>query len=100
MAGQGTVSIKAYEKPLGFEEVPNGSLTPAATALAPPAHTNIAYIQVEGGAVRYRDDGTDPVVGTGMLLPDGAILEYAGDLSALKLIEESGAPKLNVSYYK
>lgn len=99
MAGQGTVSIKAFEKPLGFEEVPNATLA-APTKLNPPSHTKVAYIQIEGGAVRYRDDGTDPAVGTGMLLQDGAVLEYSSDLSALTFIEESGAPKLNVSYYE
>ena len=99
MAGQGTVSIKAYEKPLGYEQVLTATLA-APTQLNKPAYTNIAYVQVEGGQVRYRDDGVDPTAAIGMLLLDGAVLEYAGDLSALTFIEESGTPKLNVSYYK
>lgn len=99
MAGQGTVSIKSFEEPLGYEQVLNASLA-AATVLNFPAHTKVAYVQAEGGAVRYRDDGTDPAAGVGMLLVDGAVLEYSGKLSDLKFIEENGTPKLNVSYYK
>jgi hypothetical protein len=99
MAGQGTVSIKAYEQPLGYEQILSATLvTP--TQLNAPAYTKVAYIQVESGQVRYRDDGVDPTAAIGMLLVDGAVLEYAGDLSELTFIEESGTPKLNVSYYK
>lgn len=99
MAGQGTVSIKAYENPLGYEQVLTATLA-AATQLNKPAYTKVAYVQVEGGQVRYRDDGTDPSAAVGMLLVDGAVLEYAGNLSTLKFITESGTPKLNVSYYE
>lgn len=99
MAGQGTVSVKAYEKPLGFEQVPNVALA-VPVKLNMPAYTNIAYVQAEGGAVRYRDDGVSPAVGVGMLLVDGAVLEYAGNLSSLEFIQEAGTPKLNVLYYK
>jgi hypothetical protein len=99
MAGQGTVSIKAYEKPLGYEQILSATLA-APTQLNKPAYTKVAYVQVEGGQVRYRDDGTNPTAAVGMLLVDGAFLEYAGDLSALTFLTESGAPKLNVSYYE
>ena len=99
MAGQGTVSVKAYEKPLGYEQVLTATLA-APTTLNPPSYTKVAYVQVEGGQVRYRDDGVDPTAAIGMLLQDGAVLEYASGLSALTFITESGAPKLNVSYYE
>lgn len=99
MAGQGTVSIKAFEEPLGYEQIVNADLA-APKKLNAPAYTKVAYVQVEGGQVRYRDDGVDPAAGVGMLLVDGAVLEYSSDLSALTFIEENGTPKLNVSYYK
>lgn len=98
MAGQGTVSDKAFERPLGYEQILAATLA-APTQLNKPAYTKVAYVQVEGGQVRYRDDGVNPATGVGMLLIDGAVLEYAGDMSALTFITESGAPKLNVSYY-
>lgn len=99
MAGQGTVSIKAFEKPLGYEQILTATLA-VATQLNKPAYTKVAYVQVEGGQVRYRDDGVNPTAAIGMLLVDGAVLEYSGDLSTLKFITESGTPKLNVSYYE
>lgn len=99
MAGQGTVSIKSFEKPLGYEQILTVTLA-VATPLNKPSYTKVAYVQVEGGQVRYRDDGVNPTAAVGMLLVDGAVLEYAGDLSTLKFITESGTPKLNVSYYE
>jgi len=99
MAGQGTVSIKAYEKPLGYEQILSATLV-APTQLNKPSYTKVAYVQVEGGQVRYRDDGVNPTAAVGMLLVDGAVLEYAGNLSTLTFITESGTPKLNVSYYE
>lgn len=100
MAGQGTVSVKAFESVLGFEIVAAATLAAASGLAAIPQDSKIAYIQVEGGDVKYRDDGTNPTAANGMRLYDGSVLEYSGTLSALKFILASGAPKLNVTYYK
>lgn len=106
MAGQGTVSVKAFQKPLGQDEI---TALNAATTIqagltkraAIPTYTNTAYIQAEGGNVRYSDDAANPPTAAfGTLLVDGAQLEYSGDLSLLKVIKASGAPKLNISFYK
>ncbi len=100
MAGQGTVSVKAFIEPLGFVNVSAAALAAAVPLGGIPAGTKIAYIQADGGNVRYTDDGTVPTALIGMLLPDTGVLEYTGLLTNLKFILASGAPKLNVSYYK
>lgn len=62
----------------------------------PPSY---AIIRVEGGDVRYRDDGTDPTSSAGMLLKDLESLEYSGDFSAIKFIAVAGSPTLHVAFY-
>lgn len=56
-------------------------------------------IQVETQAVRWRDDGTAPTATVGMRIAAGGELDYDGDLSKIKLIEELASATLNVSYY-
>jgi len=58
-----------------------------------------ALIQPEGGDARWRDDNNDPATGVGMLLKDGIVLEYEGDLGRIRFIGTSSV-KLNVMYYK
>lgn len=96
----GTVSIKEFTQVTGFETVAAAILVASSPLAAIPALTKVAYIQADGGNIRYRDDGSVPTALIGMLLPDTGILEYTGDLSKLRFILASGTPKLNVSYYK
>lgn len=106
MAGQGTVSIHAYNDPNGFSEIAAATIAAAAAGIASgdlgkiPNYTKVVYIQPQGGDVMWRDDGTAPTVIKGMLLQDGAVLEYSGNLSKLQFIKASGTPKIDMSFYK
>ena len=52
------------------------------------------------GAVRFRDDGTDPTVSTGLRVPSGiAPFLYQGNLGKIRFVAESpGAPTLELIY--
>lgn len=71
-----------------------------ATALTVPSGAKLAEICVATADVRYRDDGTDPTSTVGMPVSAGTCFPYAGPLSAVKFIAQSGSPTINVSYYK
>jgi len=92
-----------YEQTVAFRDTPVGyqqitSLASAA-ALTIPAGAKRAIIQAEAQAVRWRDDGTNPAAGVGMVLAAGASIQYNGDLAAFRVIESAASAKLNVSYY-
>ncbi len=77
--------VKLTDPPVVGQALPNWSIR--------------ALIQPEGGDARWRDDATDPATGQGMILKDGIVLEYEGDLTRIRFIGTS-AVKLNVLYYK
>lgn len=82
--------------PLGYQQI-TGLGT--AKALTVPSGATLAVISVEGGSVRYRDDGTDPTTTIGMPLPEAGIT-YTGSLAAIKFIQAAGTAVLNVLYYR
>lgn len=64
-----------------------------------PSGATHAFITVDGGAVRMREDAADPTSTNGLYLPDG----FAGELvlaNALRFLQVSGTAKLNISYRK
>jgi hypothetical protein len=58
-----------------------------------------ALIVAETEAVRWRDDGVNPTTTVGMPLAVGVPLQYDGDLSRIKFIEQTSGGVLNISYY-
>jgi hypothetical protein len=58
-----------------------------------------ALIVAETQSVRWRDDGVAPTASVGMLLATGVPLQYDGDLTNIKFIEQTASAKLNISYY-
>lgn len=79
--------------PLGFQQ-----LSPAsATALTVPSGATLAVI-VSAASFTWRDDGVAPTATVGMVWPANTPLYYAGNLSAIQVIEATGT--VNVSYYK
>jgi len=84
--------------PLGYQQI---SSVATSTALTVPPGANLALIDCEAQAVRWRDDGTAPTatVGMSMAVAD-APLEYSGNLSALRFIEQTAGAKLNIAYYR
>ena len=98
------INLKAITNCAGYQQITSLS---SATGLTVPARTpdglaykpNFALITPEAQAVRWRDDGTDPTSTVGMPLAVGVTLQYDGDLSKIKFIEQTGGAKLNISYY-
>lgn len=82
--------------PEGYEQIT--SLT-TAIGLTVPANARMALIQVLAQDVRWRDDGTDPTTGVGMLISAGNEFWYTGDLDAIKFIELVADSEINVAYY-
>lgn len=84
--------------PKGYQQITSLS---GATGLTVPSGATRAFIVVEGRAVRWRDDGTDPTPAIGMFLGVGEELDYnfVTTLTAIKFIEETAGAVLNISYY-
>lgn len=91
---------KTY-KVIGYQQI---TALNAAVGLTIPQATdgvfpNAVLLQPETQNVRFRDDGTDPAAGVGMLLNTGlAPFYYDGDLKRIKFIEATASAKLNVLY--
>jgi hypothetical protein len=98
------INLKAITSRLGYQQIT--SLT-AATALTVPqtdlnglsCKPSIAMIVAEGAAVRWRDDDVNPTASIGMPLSTGVMLQYDGDITKIKFIEQSASAKLNIIYY-
>lgn len=99
-----SVNLKAITTRLGYQQITSLS---AATGLTVPSKDvqglackpSIAMITPETQAVRWRDDDTDPTASVGMPLAAGTTLQYDGDLTKIKFIEQVAGAKLNISYY-
>jgi len=98
----GTVTIGGGGSvPLGYQQITAATLA-AATALTPPAGTNVAIVQqnVVSVNVRWRDDGVNPTSAIGMVLGSGGQIAFSGpSLTAVKFILVSGSPILDITYY-
>lgn len=75
------------------------AVTVAANLASVPAGATYAVISVEGNAIRYRDDGTDPTATVGMPVAVGGTVTYDGALARLRLVAQAGTATVNVSYY-
>jgi hypothetical protein len=99
-----TMNIKAVTTCFGYQQIT--TLT-SATGLTVPTVTPeglngkpvFALIVAEGAPVRWRDDSTAPTATVGMPLAIGVPLQYDGDLSKIRFIQQSASGILNVSYY-
>jgi len=99
-----SLNLKAITTRLGYQQITTLS---SATSLTVPdkdvnglsCRPSIALITPEGQAVRWRDDNVNPSATVGMPLAVGVTLQYDGDLTQIKFIEQVGGAKLNISYY-
>lgn len=106
-SGQQVNQITASLEPKGYQQFTAGFA--GAQSLSVPAGALVALIQVNGGGIRWRDDGTAPTTGAGIFLSGyntdnvaREVLQYNGDLNALEFIQDAaaGAPvSVDVSYY-
>jgi len=104
-----TIASAADVRPNG-PYTPNGycqitSLTTAVTLVSGcsggvPQSTTIAEICTETVAVRYRDDGTSPTSSVGMPVAASTCFQYAGDMTAIKFIQQASSGIIDVSFYK
>lgn len=85
-----------FRKALGYQQLTSLS---AVAALTVPAGATSALIIAEIQSVRWRDDGSDPTATVGMLVPTNTLMEFGGNLAAVKFIETAASAKLNVTYY-
>jgi hypothetical protein len=98
------VNLKAITSCLGYQQIT--SLSAAAALTVPVVDANglsvkptIAIITPEAAAVRWRDDGTNPTGTVGMPLASGVTLQYDGDLTKIRFIQQAPGAIINISYY-
>jgi hypothetical protein len=98
------LTLKAITTRLGYQQI--ATLTASTGLTVPQTDLNglackpsIAIITSEGTAIRWRDDDVAPTASVGMPLAAGATLQYDGDLSKIKFIEQTASAKINISYY-
>lgn len=98
------ITLKAVTSCFGYQQITSlsastGLTVPSTDATGLNAKPSIAIITPEGQAVRWRDDATAPTASVGMPLAVGVTLQYDGDLSKIRFIEQVGGARLNISYY-
>ena len=98
------MGLKATTNCLGYQQITSlGSATgltvPTRDANGLSVKPVMAIITPLTADVRWRDDGTDPTASVGMPLAAGVTLQYDGDLSRIKFIQNGGTAELNISYY-
>jgi len=98
------MNIKAVTACMGYQQIT--SLSSAASLTVPTQdkqgnlkQPTFALIIAETQNVRWRDDGVAPTASVGMVLTAGVPLQYDGDLTNIKFIEQTASAKLNISYY-
>lgn len=98
-------NLKAITSCLGYEQVTSISSAKSLTVPTKDPSTGLnvkasfALITAEAQGVRWRDDGVAPTATVGMPLAAGVTLQYDGDLTRIKFIEQTSGGIVNVSYY-
>jgi hypothetical protein len=98
------MNLKAITSCLGYQQITSLSASTALTVPAVDANglsakPTIAIITPETAGVRWRDDLTAPTATVGMPLAAGVTLQYDGDLTKIRFIQQSAGAIINVSYY-
>lgn len=98
--------VTGRRTPAGYQQISAATLATAQNLTLPTltvgqAGMQVGYtlIQANGGAIRWRDDGTAPTASVGMLIADGGELTYTGDPTKIKLILSTSTPTADISYY-
>lgn len=98
------ITLKAITTRLGYQQITSlssstGLTVPSTDLNGLACRPTLAIITAEAQAVRWRDDDIAPTSTVGMPLASGATLQYDGDLTKIRFIEQTGGAKLNVTYY-
>jgi hypothetical protein len=80
----------------GYQQI---TMTTLKAVLTVPAGATVAYVVVEGQAMRWRDDGTAPTAAIGMPVPVAGTVTFAGNLAAIQFFPQASGSILDVSYY-
>lgn len=97
--------LKIVTSCLGYQQITSlsastGLTLPTTDATGLNCAPAFALIIAETQGVRWRDDGVAPTASVGMPLAVGIPLQYDGDLSKIRFIEQTAGAKLNISYYR
>ena len=96
-----TINTAVLTKPASFVSAGASqmglSVASSAVSLTVPSGATLCQICVEGAAIRYRDDGTAPTASSGIPCAAGQSFQYAGPMSALRFIAQSGAATIDVA---
>jgi hypothetical protein len=97
-----TKTVLAGLLPVDFQKITLSDSTAVALNSTIRASANVLDISVETNHARYRADGTDPTLSTGVLLPTGALhrLEGFNRTSVLKFQRSTGSSIVSVMAYK
>lgn len=98
------LTLKSITTRLGYQQITSLS---ASTGLTVPSvdlnglscRPVMALITPETQGVRWRDDNVAPTATVGMPLAAGVTLQYDGDLTQIRFIEQAASAKLNIVYY-
>jgi hypothetical protein len=98
------MNIKAVTTCFGYQQITTltasvGLTIPARAPDGLNAKPVFALVIAEGAPVRWRDDGTAPTGSVGMPLAVGVPLQYDGDLTKIRFIQQAATGIINVSYY-
>lgn len=98
-----TMNIKAVTTCFGYEQITVNTAKNLTVPTNAPDGLNarpvFALIVAEVAGVRWRDDNTVPTASVGMPLAVGVPLQYDGDLTKIRFIQQSAGAIINVSYY-
>lgn len=64
-----------------------------------PTTARAALISVETAPIRWTDDGQLPTTGFGQPVVAGQAFQFTGNLQKLRIIAQSGSPKLSINFY-
>jgi hypothetical protein len=98
------INLKAITSCIGYQQITSLAVSSALTVPTRDANglfvkPTVAVIVPETQGVRWRDDGVAPTASAGMPLAAGVTLQYDGDLTKIRFIEQLSGAKLNITYY-
>ena len=98
------INLKAITSCIGYQQITSLSASSALTVPTIDANglsckPTLAIITPETAGVRWRDDGVAPTATVGMPLAAGVTLQYDGDLTKIRFIQQTAGAILNISYY-
>jgi hypothetical protein len=91
------MSMRSITSCLGYQQITSlatavGLTVPTLSPEGLQCSPSVAVIIPTGAGIRWRDDGIAPTASVGMPVTENGVLEYDGDLSKIRFIQQSGMP--------